>query len=187
MSEDGFTLVEMLVSIAMISMAIGGLSLGLQVLSRYQTAVSVTAKDVEGARAAQAAIERLLDSGAPFAPREAGRFAGTAEGFDFACAGAQRCSVVLEAADNRLQLQIADGEGAQKRYPLGVGGAARVTYQGSRGRLETWPPDDVHRQTLRSITIVSGREEDERSFLSARIWREQPPQCVFDVVIQDCR
>lgn len=183
MNDAGYTLVETLTAMAVLALAIGGLSAGLQVLARQQSGVGRVVGDSQAMRNAQAGLDRLFEGRGPYRSHQPQQFSGDARGFTFDCGQAQACSAALVEEGGGVSMAIRDG-GAAGRLPLRVPGPARFTYQGARGVSETWPPAGP-RQALRVVAVV--REPDSATLIKTRLWIEQPLRCDFDVVLQDCR
>jgi hypothetical protein len=63
----------------------------------------------------------------------------------------------------------------------------RFVYRGVDGPILVWPPQSGQRQALRSVALVQGEGDGERVLFEAKIRLEQPLDCAFDPVMQDCR
>lgn len=187
MSDQGYTLAETLVAIAILALSIGGLSWGVQVLGRWQLATSNTSINVQSARAAQSAVNRLLAGAGPFRSDKPGEFTGGAQAFTFDCGRAAPCAVTLAAAPTPLALQLSDGGPRAKTYALDRGGDAHFVYRSDAGETTGWPPGPGARQVLRSVALVSGSAPGAAPILETHIWAQEPASCAFDPVLQDCR
>jgi prepilin-type N-terminal cleavage/methylation domain-containing protein len=124
MSEDGYTLVEMLVALAMVSFAISGLSLGVQVLTKWQTATNDLATNVKDMRRAQSSFERLVEGWGPFRSDHPETLTGDPTGFRFACGQASPCAAGLDDRGGKLVLTLDDGHGGLQALPLDRAGPA---------------------------------------------------------------
>lgn len=187
MSEAGYTLTETLAALTVIGLAMGGMSLGLQVIGRLQLAASQgVARDHE-IRASQNRVDDLLVAGAPFRSHESDRFVGTGMGFRFPCGGPDPCEVGLRTQGATEKLRIQSPSGDPLEVALGRPGEARFIYQGSAGPSETWPPQAPERQVLKAISLIHTSSAGERIVLSSRLWLEQPGACAYDAVLRDCR
>lgn len=187
MSEAGYTLTETLAALAVIGLAMGGLSLGLQVIGRLQLQASQgVAKDHE-LRASQSLVDGLLLAGAPFRSHEPDRFVGTGEGFRFACGAPEPCEVRLRRVGPHEQLRIQPPSGDPMEFDVGAAGEAKFVYQGSAGASDTWPPQAPERQSLKAVSLIRTSSAGEAILLSARLWLEQPAPCAYDAVLRDCR
>lgn len=186
MSEAGYTLVEMLVALIMVALAIGGFSAATQVLAWRQITVAHRLADSRASRTAEVVLERLLQPGTPYRSQEPARFRGDPQGFQFDCAADAPCEVKLVGAPGGLSLHI-QGATAAGDLPLRTAGGAHFLYGGSDGASGVWPPARGDRQALRLITLVGDGDAGHPALVKARLWREQPVRCAFDVVMQDCR
>jgi prepilin-type N-terminal cleavage/methylation domain-containing protein len=187
MNEAGYTLTETLAAMAVIGLAMGGLTLGMQVLGGQQSAVGATVLKAQEVRAAQAWLEgRLADHG-PYRAHETGRLAGTAERLAFDCGAAANCVLSFEDHERGRRLKVFRGQGEPVSYRLPSRAPARFVYRGA-GEVElAWPPAGGTRQALRSISLLQGESGREAAVFEARVWAEQPLDCAYDPVIQDCR
>ena len=183
MSEDGYTLAEMLAALAMIALAIGGLTQGVHVLGRAQASANRAVETDRNARSTQIGLERLFDGQGPFTSDSQGGLSGSPTKLSFACAGAGTCQASLSQTDRRTWLSVSR-PGVQLNMPLpGNAESARFTYGGPLGPNATWPPTATRRQSLQWVALSSG----EDPLATVRLWSEEPRRCVFDVISQDCR
>lgn len=187
MSEAGYTLTETLAAMAVIGLGMGGFALGIQVLAVQHSGVGATVLKAQEVRAAQAWLERRLAERAPYRSPEADRFSGGAEGFRFDCGAPEACAVSVAADARGRRLDIVRGAGPPASYRLPGAEPARFVYRGSGEVLTTWPPADGRRQALRSISLLQGEGAHEWAVFETRIRAEQPLDCAFDTVMQDCR
>lgn len=186
MNEAGYTLTETLAAMAVIGLAMGGLSLGMQVIGRLQLQASQGVVKDHEIRASQNLVDNLLLAGAPFRSHEADRFVGTGEGFRFACGAPDPCEVSLRRDGSGEQLRIQSQSGDPMEVGIGAG-EARFVYQGSAGVSDIWPPQAPERQSLKAISLIRTSSSGEAILLSARLWLEQPAPCAYDTVLRDCR
>lgn len=185
MSEAGYTLAETLAAMAILGLAMGGLTLSLQVVGRLQFSATDRLSKASQERSAQDLFARLVERSGAFGAHQPERLAGDAHGVRFDCAGEQPCRVALE--DNASQMLIVDGDGTERRLRLEPPGDYRFVYQGRLSASDVWPPIEPGRQNLRAISLLAGFGADERVALSVRVWEEQPAACAYDPVIGDCR
>jgi hypothetical protein len=183
MSDDGYTLVETLGALMITGLAIGGLTAGVQVMSEQQRRLGLGLRETTAERRVQASFDRLLDGQGPFRSHEPQRFTGGPAAFDFECGADAPCAARLASEDAKLVLHLDAGSG-DVGLPLQRSGTAQFRYEGSLGVSDVWPPAMPERQALRSITVVG---PDGAVLAQARVWREQPADCAFDPVMQDCR
>lgn len=186
MSDDGYTLAETLAALAMIGLAISGLSLAMQTMGRQQARTSETLAQTHARRGANVYLQRLMDDQGAFRSHEPDRLSGDAQGFTFACHGAERCKVEIGQDAKGLALAVSEGSDTH-RLSLRRSGSARFVYRGRLDESQAWPPERPERQALRSIALLQMRNGQEVEVLETRIWSEQPAVCAFDTVMQDCR
>jgi prepilin-type N-terminal cleavage/methylation domain-containing protein len=187
MNEAGYTLTETLAAMVVIGLAIGGYSFGMQVLGAQQSAVAATVLKAREVRAAEMWLERRLTEHAPYRAHEAGRFSGGATGFRFDCGAAAACAVDTVEATGGRRLRVSKGEGQAVTFRLPTAETTRFVYRGAGEVLPSWPPGASGRQALHSISLLQGEGVRERAVFEARIRAEQPLDCQFDPVMQDCR
>lgn len=184
MSEQGYTLVETLTALAMMGMAMSGMAVGLHVLSRQQFAITDGLARETRLRSAGLRIERMLAVKAPYRAQESDRLVGDAQGFRFDCGQPEPCTV---RASGEGLLQAEGGNlGSLKTAVPGVG-TLSFSYQGRDGTTVAWPPADQRRQPLRSISLIQAGPDGQTVVFVARLAAEQPAECQFDPVMQDCR
>jgi len=187
MSEAGYTLSETLAAMAVLSLSVGSLSLGLQVLGPSQHAAGSLAARVQTARTMQVRLERLLDRGAPFSAEDAARFNGDTTAFQFSCGAPQLCAVGIENAATSSRLLIFDGRASHASLPLPSAAPARFQYRGAQALSDSWPPVGGAEHALRSISLVQTSATGGVALLDARVWAEQAEQCALDPISQACR
>ncbi|MFZ3004790.1 MAG: prepilin-type N-terminal cleavage/methylation domain-containing protein [Phenylobacterium sp.] len=185
MSDAGYTLTETLTALAIVGMAVGGLSTGIAMVGKAQAAVTSTVSGIQAVQSAEMGIQRLFDGHGPFRSHEPQQLSGDGRGMAFACGQQAVCKIEIDDAEAQLKLQI-DVSGRSRSLALRQAGPAKFVYQGSLGPSSTWPPVGVERQVLRSVALVRG-DNDPTPLIEAQVWREQPLTCAFDVVLQDCR
>lgn len=187
MSEAGYTLTETLAALAVIGLSIGGLSFGMQVVGGQQAALGSVVLAAQSARAAETWLERRLADAAPFRAHQPERLSGDGEGFRFDCAEAQLCAADIVEGERGRRLTLFAGEGDPLTFRLSDKGAARFVYRGAGDLLAAWPPAGGARQALRSVALLQGEGAAQRVVFETRIRIEQPLDCQFDAILQDCR
>ena len=184
MNNHGYTLVETLVALAMIAMAIGGLTLGVGVIGRAQLKAATVIAQAEATRLAQVSLERVLQAQGAFRTQDGGRLTGSASEIAYVCGSTQPCHIVLKEEPDGLGLDITEPD-HKRHIDLRTRSKAKFVYQGAVHTSDAWPPGGTEREALRGIELV--RLDDARPILVAKLWAEQPAKCDFDVVMQDCR
>ena len=179
--EAGYTLIETLTALVMISLAMGGLSVGLQVVAGSQGRIGASLVQTESARSVQTMLERTLQPAGAFRAQDSARFVGRKDRFDYACDAAVLCKAEIKDETKGATLVMGKPE---RHLPLHAKGPVRFVYQGSAGGSDVWPPTGTDRQALTAISMV---DEANLPIVTAKLWSEQPGLCAFDVVMQDCR
>ncbi len=184
MSEGGYTAADALSALAIVGLAMGGLTTGLHVMGQTERAVATSVTTGVEMRQARAALERLVGEGGPFRSDTVDGFEGDSAAFSFPC-GATRCSAETTATGVR----ILTPESAQV-VALRSKGPLEFSYVGGEGPSPVWPPAPLSPpapswQPLQAIIVRDG--ELNRPLASVRIHVTQAADCDFDVVTQDCR
>lgn len=187
MTDAGYTLTETLAAMAVISLAVGGLSLGAQVIGGAQLRTAQVVSQLQSLRDAQERLETLMGRGAPFVVQRPEDLSGDASGFRFTCAAAAPCEARLAASDTTTTLTISRGDPAAKPMAVSFPGAARFVYRNADAASDAWPPSGPTRQALRSVSLVTSDPKGEAAILVAKVWSVQLARCGFDPITQDCR
>lgn len=183
MSDAGYTLVETLAALLVLTLAMSGLAGSMKVLSDQQARVTSVIAQNEARQRAQAALDALFAGQGPFGSHQPQRFDGNASALTFDCQAAAPCGAQLDVRPQGLAL-ILRAESGEVTYPLpGAGG--RFVYEGRRGVSATWPPQSSERQALRAVSLET--TDAGRTLLRSPVWLEQPVNCAFDPVLEDCR
>jgi prepilin-type N-terminal cleavage/methylation domain-containing protein len=186
-NEAGYTLTEVLAAMAVIGLAAGGLSLGMQVLGAQQGNVGAIVLKMQDVRAAEAWLTRRLAEHAPFRAQAPETLSGGAEGFRFDCNAAAPCSAELKAPEGNTVLTLTGGDAVRRFRLPGDGQTARFVYTGGGHLHAAWPPTGGGGRSLASIALVQGEGHAASPILNVRIHADQPLDCAFDAVLGDCR
>ncbi len=91
----------------------------------------------------------------------------------------------MEGADTRL---VVAGRGGVNDTVLlrGLTGA-RFAYLDRAGSEVAWPPAADERRSLRAVTLAATSAHGPIAIAAERLWIEQPPDCAFDPILEDCR
>ena len=182
-ADHGYTLIEALAALAIISLALGGLTVAVTTTAHGQARIGARIAQANALRAGEVGLERALQAGGAYRARDPASFRGDAKGFNFECR-AGGCRVDL--AETRSGLALSLTEGARVRsLPLRTAGPAHFVYQGVEA-TGAWPPSGDAKPPLRAVLLVRDDGQDT-PILAAKVWRDQPADCAFDVVMQDCR
>jgi prepilin-type N-terminal cleavage/methylation domain-containing protein len=191
MSQDGYTLTEMLAALVMIGLAIGGLTEGMRSLGLIQGSTGRVLADDRALRATHQTLDRLVAGQGPFTTGDPRGFVGQADRFSFDCDGSAPCTAALAPAPGGERLSVSGPSGATTAVVLRGLASVRFSYEGTRSVDGVWPPaptsGPAQPQTLRAITLLGGTAAGEAPITRARIWAEQPSDCAFDIIGQVCR
>jgi type II secretory pathway pseudopilin PulG len=188
MNDEGFTLAEALAALVMIGLAAVGAVQGVQVISKMQTAANRSVNQERTINHAGLGLARLLDGQGPFRSDRAG-FEGGRDHFEFAC-GQGQCSAKLSDDGADSSLSLTEESGQTSRVVLARASGAAFTYQGATTSGGSWPPPNATQarpEALRGVAIVRVSKSGDATLAQARFWTEQPADCAFDPISQDCR
>ena len=187
MRDAGYTLSECLAALAILSLASLGVLRCVQLLADAHLREARSAASAKDLREAQSMMDQLLGAAGPFRSHQPERFAGAAQAFSFACDREVPCQVSLVEDRGEVALRIDEPPKHGRALRLHAAGPAHFIYRGALGPSDVWPPPRPERQALRAVAVVSDGAGDERALLQSTIWAEQPADCAFDPVLQDCR
>jgi prepilin-type N-terminal cleavage/methylation domain-containing protein len=182
-AEAGYTLVEMMAALVILSLTMTALIQASAQISRLQSHAAANLKDGADRARLQARFQQLFDHAGPFRSTDS-RLDGDRDDFQFGCGG-RTCGASLQQTSEGTLLRLHTP--AQELYPLGRLHNPNFTYVDSAGPSETWPPERLKPQRLQSVLLAS---EDGRGFnaiATARIWRQEDADCRFDAILGDCR
>lgn len=178
MSDEGYTLAEMLAALTILGLAIGGLGLVTNVISRQQwTANQIHARLVED-RAADQGLGRWL------AGLDASELSGAARSLSAPC-GAGTCRARVEGEGRRTLLVLDNGAGTVRRLPLRQSNP-RFSFIHLGGSAPAWPLSSGEE----SSTLKAVRLSDPDAIVPtalARAWTLESRDCQFDAVAGACR
>jgi hypothetical protein len=175
--DDGSTLAEMLAALVVISLAIGGLSEGVYVIARHQTAASSLLDHATRTLTVQSELDRLMQT------VSASELEGDANGFALACAAARTCSAAVTPQGDGLKFKNAFDE---VTLDTPARGKLRFGYLTDDGIQGSWPPAIPFAQ-LRGVAIFDGSQLDGLPLAYAPIREQEAVKCEFDAISGDCR
>jgi prepilin-type N-terminal cleavage/methylation domain-containing protein len=186
MGREGYTLVEMLVALVILSLALGGLFQAVHVIGRIQDAArrSITLSRLEGSP--QPRLDWLLNDQGPFFSDAPDGFTGSSSTFSFPCSGAF-CSARINTLGPPDRLEIARGGLGRFGEALSSAGRAAFQYVGEQTLSETWPPPKVRGERLVRIVLLDHRPNGVAPLASVRLWRAAPRDCSYDPIALACR
>jgi len=187
MNDAGYTLTETLAALLVVGMAIGGLSLGLQVLGPLQLSTSRIVSQERQVRASEQSLEKFLALGAPFSSQDPDALKGDGQGFRFVCGQVAPCTAQILSDDKLTQLKISRLGPTPSSSLVTLSGAARFAYRSATTTSDVWPPATPDAQTLRAVVLFQMTSRGEAPSLQAKVWSEERPNCAFDPIAQDCR
>ncbi|KQV58697.1 MULTISPECIES: hypothetical protein [unclassified Caulobacter] len=186
MSQDGYTAAEALAALAILGLAIGGLTSGLMLIGRHQGQAQAALNDVERRRAMESQLTLALSTGGIFRSDDANGLRGDSRTMDFPCAGG-RCAARLEGAS--LVLEDAGGERTTR---LPTTADLRFEYLTASNASAIWPPTPRPPpapawEPLRAVVVRKSSSSSDEPVALARLWLQQKPACEYDLISQDCR
>lgn len=182
MSDDGYTIAEMLAALAILGMGMGGFGLVTSLIARQQLASNrIHARLVDDGTADRALTLWLAD-------QDATTLHGDARGLSATC-GEITCEARLEADKRRTVLVLRGRLGSARRLRLRQE-HVRFAYVDSRGVAGAWPwaagaEADIRNATPRAILLTAS--DSAAPLAVARVWPREPRDCQFDAIIAACR
>lgn len=182
MTDDGYTLAEMLAALAILGMAMGGLGLVASLIARQQlTSNRIHVRLVED-RAADRALSLWL------ADQETDTLAGDDRRLSAKC-GEAACSARLEADKQRTVLILQARSGPARRLRLRRQNV-RFGYLDGRGATAAWPRPDTtedHVQDAAPRAVLLTAKGVAAPLAVARVWTRESRDCQFDAIVGACR
>jgi prepilin-type N-terminal cleavage/methylation domain-containing protein len=187
MSDDGYTLAEMLAALTILGLAMGGLGLVVSLIARQQlTANRIQARLVDE-RAADQALTRLL------VQAEADDIRGDGRNLSFTC-GEATCGASLRADGRRTLLVLQDRSGPGRRLRLRRPNLG-FSYVDGLGAVGAWPRPtgattnspgtSAKDRSLRAVLLTA--PDASAPLAVGRVWSREPRDCQFDGIIGACR
>lgn len=187
MTDAGYTATEALAALAILGLAMAGLTSGMQVIGRAQSTTTATLSAAASVRSLATKLDQLWIQRGPFRSNDAELFRGDGRHFDLAC-GMGRCSADIVGA----AVTISDVVGGAKTFQLEPYARPEFIYGGSDGVGGVWPPQPPPdptkpAQSLQFVAVADVSSGQVTPLAVSRLWDEQAPNCDFDSVAQDCR
>lgn len=181
MTDDGYTLAEMLAALAILGMAMGGLGLVTSLIARQQLAANRVSVRLMEDRAAERALTLWL------AEQDAATLAGDDQKLSAAC-GPAACTARLQPEGRRTVLILQALSGSARRLRLHRPDV-RFGYRDGRGEVVVWPrtdsdDGDVKDVTPRAIVLATA---NKTVLAVARPWPRERRDCQFDAIAGACR
>lgn len=185
MSDDGYTLAEMLAALAILGMAVGGLGLITSLIARQQLAAGRISTRLVEERAADRALAQWL------ADQDAETLSGDDRRLSATC-GTAGCTARLEVDKQRSVLVLQARAGPARRLRLRQRDV-RFGYVDARGATAAWPRSeaaegDILNAAPRAVLLtVRARTGAAAPLAVARVWTREPRDCQFDAIVGACR
>jgi prepilin-type N-terminal cleavage/methylation domain-containing protein len=188
MTDDGYTLAEMLVALVIIGLTIGGMTQGVHAIGRLQGMTGRVLADGRNFNRVGVGLDQLVEDRGPYSSTPSSLFYGVASGFSFACDNPAPCGAVLTPAKGGVDLRVVEPDGSSRVFALPGVQSAHFTYAGTRTYGPVWPAASPEPQTLRTIGLVATTADGgDAPIASVRLWPEQGLDCEFDAITRVCR
>jgi prepilin-type N-terminal cleavage/methylation domain-containing protein len=157
--DDGFTLVEMVVALAVVSFALAGILAATNLVTRHNQQMLRLDRAV---RAAEEARSHLYTALSPYGPFDTNNLTGGERTVDYDC-GKSRCQFRLASAGQRL-VYVSEGE-----------------------VLRSWPPKLVAEGREQRLEVLILQDLSGTTLGLVRLETEQAEDCQFDMISRTCR
>jgi prepilin-type N-terminal cleavage/methylation domain-containing protein len=174
MTDDGYTLAEMLAALAILGMVMGGLGLVANLIARQQLASNRIHMRLVEDRAADRALTVWL------AEQDFETLRGDDRRLWAAC-GQTMCSARLEPDKQRTVLILQARSGPARRLRLRRNDV-RFGYLDGDGAVAAWP-----RSGATTGAVLLTAHDRAVPLAVARIWAREPRDCQFDAIVGACR
>jgi hypothetical protein len=184
--QDGYTAAEALAALAILGLAMGGLTASMGLIGLGQRTARAQLEQSARERTIDQRLELMLAHGAPFRSDQIGNLVGDGQSLGLDCGGGRRCAARIEGDLLVIQSQ----SGSESKLGLPRGDQPRFVYVGSYSASDIWPPRPLPApawQSLKAVVVQSQIGGREKPLALAKVWRQQRVDCEYDVVIQDCR
>ncbi|MBS0297123.1 MAG: hypothetical protein JSR45_12495 [Proteobacteria bacterium] len=189
MSEDGYTLTETLAALLMIGLAIVGLTQAMSVIGRIQGRAGASLSQGQTLREARLGLSSVLKGAGPFRS-DTEALQGDARSFTFDCGRPSRCGARIESTSGTVQRVVIDFGGRSRSLAVASADPLVFGYEVDGAvPLSAWPPEDEgqRRRSLKAVSLARRSAQGDTLVARARVWSEQPADCKFDLISQECR
>lgn len=181
--QAGYTATEALAALAILGLAVGGLTAGLHVLGKEQSAAGVALRHAAILRVGTQQMARVMGAYGPFRSDRPADLHGDSAGFTFVC-GQRICGVRVE----KQTLVMTADDGVTRTSALPKAKSYAFSYLGPLGASDIWPavlppPPAPQWEVLQAVRLTA----DDQPILTYRVWVAQRADCDFDAISQDCR
>lgn len=174
MNDAGYTLVEMLVALALVGLVMTGAAVGARVVAQTETRINTGRAVLAGLRGFEREASAGL-AGADLADPELGPVSGDGGRFAFPCGVREQCVWTIAPGEARLRKG-----GAERVIALrGLAAPGLRYFDGAGASHAAWPAGDG---PLAAVALVDG----ERPAAIVRVHSDQPAVCNFDVATGGC-
>jgi prepilin-type N-terminal cleavage/methylation domain-containing protein len=184
MTDDGFTLAEMLVALVMVGLAASGLALAAHQVTQAETRVQDVRRNGHDLARLQASLGEALRSAGPFLAGGASpaQLDGDGRTLSFTCEGEAACQLGL-LTEGKRTVAVFRRAGAAQTAPLAGLKAPALRYVSAvDGRVTgQWPAMD-RADRLSAVVLADG----ERPVAVYPLAVEQSARCVFDARTRGC-
>jgi hypothetical protein len=185
MSDEGYTATEALAALAILGLAVGGLTSGLKVIGVGEAATAHKVTQTISVRTAATEMAALVRGQGPFRSDDAAGLTGDVRSLSFPCGGAS-CSAKLTSTG----LVLTDASGSARTVALPNSAALQFSYLGSQSLVTAWPPaapppPAPQWQVLRTIFLSDAATGEP--VLATEIVSQQTANCQYDGILRDCR
>jgi len=181
MNEDGYTLVEMLAAISILSMLVGGLGECMHLFGRFQSdALSFTNNANEQAKA-QRYLDESFEGEGPFWSLSPRTLAGRPDKISYDCGRAAQCVITIDRGEASTLLERDSDPTASVRLRSTD---VHFLYFSEGREFANWPARTLANIRLTAISILDGREAP---LATVRLRTTEHTGCVFDIVALSCK
>jgi len=179
MSDEGYTLAEMLTALTILGLALGGLGLVTSLISRQQWMASRLHTQLVQDRAADQALGQWL------AGLDAAKLQGDGRTLSAPC-GVRICRAHVGQEGRRSVLALHGATGSVRRIGLRHRDL-RFSFVHAGGAAPAWPLANAkgEERPLRAVRLAAA--DTAPPVALARAWPFEPRDCHFDVVVGACR
>lgn len=185
MRDAGYTAMEALAALAILGLALGGLTGGLKVIALGESRAAAKVAGSFDLGTADRELAALVQGQGPFRSDEPDAFTGDARSFEFPC-GSGTCGAEL----TDVGLTVTQPPAAPRTIPLSGADRLQFSYVGSQSQVPAWPaapPSGTAQpwQVLQTILLQDAASGEP--VVATRITIQQAADCQYDGIIKDCR
>jgi prepilin-type N-terminal cleavage/methylation domain-containing protein len=182
--DDGYTLPEMLVALALVGLAMTGLAITAHLLVHVQMQWSAVRAQAQAMRRLDAAFAPPFSASGPFfaLPNAGFAFVGDPEGAAFDCGHGQACRLHARSSP-QPSIEIESGERVRVILLPKVASPRFAYVSAATGQMmPRWPPEGSEDDRLAGVIVADG----DRPMAFVSLPREQAAACAFDAATHEC-